>query len=167
MKSAFSGGTAGFGFIGDSAAGYFPMAEREYFKLNGIAPNSRPREGQHTQIMRFAAMPIVYFMAWLAEKGGYSEHFMVDEGNGELIENVKNRAADPLELLLSQPNKQLNAADLNDEMLNFAAFITTAAFQTTRRATKAAAGSATFSPTQTCTASRYFAANFRGRVTNV
>lgn len=122
MKSAFSGGTAGFGFIGDSAAGYFPMAEREYFKLNGIAPNSRPREGQHTQIMRFAAMPIVYFMAWLAEKGGYSEHFMVDEGNGELIENVKNRAADPLELLLSQPNKQLNAADLNDEMLNFAAF---------------------------------------------
>lgn len=122
MKSAFSGGTAGFGFIGDSAAGYFPMAEREYFKLNGIAPNSRPREGQHTQIMRYAAMPIVYFMAWLAEKGGYSEHFMVDEDNGELIENVKNRAADPLELLLSQPNKQLNAADLNDEMLNFAAF---------------------------------------------
>lgn len=121
MKSAFSGGTAGFGFIGDSAAGYFPMAEREYFKLNGIAPNSRPREGQHTQIMRFAAMPIVYFMVWLAEKGGYSEHYMVDEGNGKLVENVKNRTADPAELLLSQPNKQLNAADLNDEMLNFAA----------------------------------------------
>ena len=98
------------------------MAEREYFKLNGIAPNSRPREGQHTQIMRFAAMPIVYFMAWLAEKGGYSEHFMVNEGNGELVENVKNRATDPLELLLSQPNKQLNAADLNDEMLDFASF---------------------------------------------
>ena len=122
MKSAFSGGTAGFGFIGDSAAGYFPMAEREYFKLNGIASDSKPREGQHTQIMRFAAMPIVYFMVWLAEKGGYSEHFIVDEGNGELVENVKNRTADPLELLLSQPNKQLNAADLNDEMLDFASF---------------------------------------------
>ena len=122
MKSAFSSvQNAAYSFVGDSAAGYFQMAEREYFKLNGIAPNSKPREGQHTQIMRYAAMPIVYFMVWLAEKGSYSEHFMVDEGNGELIENVKNRAADPLELLLSQPNKQLNAADLNDEMLDFAA----------------------------------------------
>lgn len=123
MKSAFSSvQNAAYSFVGDSAAGYFQMAEREYFRLNGITQGSVAREGQHELIMRYAAMPIAYFMTWLADNDGYSEHFMVDEGNGKLVENVKNRTADPAELLLSQPNRALNGADLNDDMLGFATY---------------------------------------------